>query len=89
MTNPDLDEQPIQLHIEKINDAELTEDDIPAWYFPSNVFYKKLGVEFILTKHKLQPDDNMMPLFEKFAEEILDPKEAFELKKEELDVKSE
>ena len=30
-----------------------------------------------------------MPLFEKFAEEILDPKEAFELKKDELEIKSE
>ena len=86
MTNSDLDEQHIQLHIE---DEEFTEDDIPVWYFPSNVFYKKLGVDFILTKHKLQPDNNLMPLFEKFAEEILDTKEAFELKKNELEIKSE
>ena len=89
MTNSDLDEQPIQLHIEEFNDEELTEDDIPVWYFPSNVFFKKLGVDFILTKHKLQPDPNMISLFEKFAEEILDPKEAFELKKDELEIKSE
>ena len=89
MTNPDLDEQPIQLHIEEINDEQLTEDDIPVWYFPSNVFYKKLGVHFILEKHKLLPDPNMIGLYEKLADEILDPKEAFELKKEELDIKSE
>jgi hypothetical protein len=28
----------------------------------------------------------MMPLYEKFAEEILDPAEAFELKKDELEI---
>ena len=88
MTNPNLDEQPIQLHIEEINDGELTEDDIPAWYFPSNVYYKKLGMEFILEKHKLLPDPNMIGLYEKLADDILDPKEAFELKKEEVETTS-
>ena len=70
-------------------EEEIDEEHIPVWYFPSNVFYKMLGVDFILTKHKLQPDINMMPLFEKFAEDILDPAEAFELKKEEIELPSE
>ena len=81
-----LEEQNIQLHIEETIEEELDEDHIPVWYFPSNIFYKMLGVDFILTKHKLQPDPTMMPLFEKFAEDILDPAEAFELKKEELEL---
>lgn len=76
---PDLENNNIVFQIEEL----LDEDHIPVWYFPSNVFYKKLGIDFILTKHNLQPDPNMIPLFEKLAEEILDPKEAFELKKKE------
>ena len=82
----DLEEQNIELHVEETIENEIDEDHIPVWYFPSNVFYKMLGVDFILTKHKLQPDPTMMPLFEKFAEEILSPAEAFELKKDELEL---
>jgi hypothetical protein len=66
-------------------DEELDEDYLPIWYFPSNVYYKYLGVDFILTKHKLNPDPIMMPLYEKFAEEILSPDEAFNLKKDEIE----
>ena len=85
----DLEKQNIQLHIDETIEEELDEDDISVWYFPSNVFYKMLGIDFILTKHGLKEDPTMMPLYEKFAEEILDPAEAFELKKEEIEVPSE
>ena len=85
----DLEKQNIELHIEETIEEELDENHIPVWYFPSNVFYKMLGIDFILTKHKLTEDPNMMPLFEKFAEDILDPAEAFELKKEELGTNTE
>jgi hypothetical protein len=57
------------------------EIEIDISFFPSNVFYKLQGIEFILKKHKLNPDPIMMPLYEKFAEEILDPIEAWKLKK--------
>ena len=87
MTN--LEKQNIQLHVIETIDDELEEDHIPVWYFPSNVYYKKLGMEFIIEKNKLLYDPNMIPLYEKFAEEILSPAEAFELKKTEIDIKSE
>ena len=80
----DLEKQNIQLHIEETIEEELDEDHISVWYFPSNVYYKKLGVEFIIEKHKLLYDPNMIGLYENFAEDILDPAEAFELKKEEI-----
>jgi hypothetical protein len=67
-------------------DEELDEEYLPVWYFPSNVYYKKLGVDFILAKHNLNPDPVMMPLYEKFADEILDPQDAFNLKKDEVDI---
>ena len=82
---PDLEKENITLQTEEL----LDEDHIPVWYFPSNVYYKKLGMEFILEKHKLLPDPNMIGLFEKLAEEILDPAEAFELKKKEVEIPSE
>ena len=44
-------------------------------------------MEFVLEKHKLLPDPNMIGLFEKLAEEILDPAEAFELKRKKLILK--
>ena len=81
----DLEKENITLRTEEL----LDEDHIPVWYFPSNVFYKKLGVDFILTKHKFIEDPNMIGLFEKLAEEILDPAEAFELKKTEVEIPSE
>ena len=81
----DLEKENISLQTEEL----LDEDHIPVWYFPSNVFYKKLGVDFILEKHKLLPDPNMIGLFEKLAEEILDPAEAFKLKKTEIEIPSE
>lgn len=81
----DLEKENITLQTEEL----LDEDHIPVWYFPSNVFYKKLGVDFILTKHKFIEDPNMIGLFEKLAEEILDPAEAFELKKKEVEIPSE
>jgi hypothetical protein len=59
---------------------EEEEIEIDISFFPSNVFYKLQGIEFILTKHKLNPDPIMMHLYEKFAEQILDPAEAFKLK---------
>ena len=85
----DLEKQNIQLHIDETIEEEIDEDHIPVWYFPSNVFYKMLGLDFILTKHGLKEDPTMMPLYEKFAEEILDPADAFELKKEEIETPSE
>ena len=85
----DLEKQNIQLHIDETIENEIDEDHISVWYFPSNVFYKMLGLDFIIEKHKLLYDPTMMPLYEKFAEEILDPAEAFELKKEEIEVPSE
>ena len=81
----DLEKENITLRTEEL----LDEDHIPVWYFPSNVYYKKLGMEFILEKHKLLPDPNMIGLFEKLAEEILDPAEAFELKETEVEIPSE
>ena len=81
----DLEKENISLQTEEL----LDEDHIPVWYFPSNVFYKKLGVDFILTKHKFIEDPNMIPLYVKWAEEILDPAEAFELKKKEVEIPSE
>jgi hypothetical protein len=63
---------------------EEEEIEIDISFFPSNVFYKLQGIEFILTNHKLNPDPLMMPLYEKFAEQILDPAEAFKLKKLEV-----
>jgi hypothetical protein len=63
---------------------EEEEIEIDISFFPSNVFYKLQGIEFILTNHKLNPDPVMMPLYEKFAEQILDPAEAFKLKKLEV-----
>ena len=63
---------------------EEEEIEIDISFFPSNVFYKLQGIEFILTNHKLNPDPIMMPLYEKFAEQILDPAEAFKLKKLEV-----
>lgn len=81
----DLEKHNITLDTEEI----LNEDHIPVWYFPSNVFYKKLGMEFIIEKHKLLPDENMIPLYEKLAENILSPAEAFELKKKEVETPSE
>lgn len=68
---------------DNFDDETLDELYLPVWYFPSNVFYKMLGVDFILQKHNLNPDPVMMPLYEKLAEEILDPQEAFNLKKDE------
>ena len=79
----------IQLNITDTDDnfhEELDEEYLPVWYFPSNVYYKYLGVDFILAKHNLNPDPVMMPLYEKFAEEILTPDEAFNLKKDELEI---
>jgi hypothetical protein len=79
----------IQLNITDTDDnfdEELDEEYLPVWYFPSNVYYKMLGVDFILAKHNLNPDPVMMPLYEKFAEEILSPDEAFNLKKDELEI---
>jgi hypothetical protein len=81
----DLEKQNITLNTEEL----LDEDHISVWYFPSNVYYKKLGMEFIIEKHKLLPDPNMIGLYEKLSENILDPAEAFELKKKEIDIKSE
>ena len=81
----DLEKENITLQTEEL----LDEDHIPIWYFPSNIYYKKLGMEFIFEKHKLLPDPNMIGLYEKLAEEILDPAEAFELKKKEIDTPSE
>jgi hypothetical protein len=66
------------------DDDNFDELYLPIWYFPSNVYYKLLGTDFILSKHKLTPDPIMLPLYQHFAEEILEPFEAFELKKKEL-----
>ena len=85
----DLEKQNIQLHIDETIEEEIDENHIPVWYFPSNVFYKKLGVEFIIEKNKLLYDPNMIGLYEKIAEDILSPAEAFELKKEEIEIPSE
>jgi hypothetical protein len=67
-------------------DEELDEEYLPVWYFPSNVYYKMLGVDFILAKHNLNPDPVMFPLYEKFADEILDPQDAFNLKQNEINL---
>ena len=40
-----------------------TAEGIDISFFPSNVFYKFLGIHFILAKHKLMPEENMMPLY--------------------------
>ena len=66
MTN--LENNNIVFQIEEL----LDEDHIPVWFFYSNMYYKTLGVEFIIEKYKLLPDPNMIGLFEKLAEEILD-----------------
>jgi len=78
----------IQLNITDTDDSfhDDVADGIDISFLPSNVFYKLLGIEFILAKHNLNPDPVMMPLYEKFAEEILDPQEAFDLKKDELEI---
>ena len=40
----DLEKENITFQTEEL----LDEDHIPIWYFPSNVYYKKLGMELFL-----------------------------------------
>jgi hypothetical protein len=92
MTNTESTDKQQHTHIqdqisekEDDNFNEELDEGIHISFFPSNFFYKMLGVDFILTKHKLNPDPIMLPLYQKFAEDILEPQEAFDLKKDEIE----
>ena len=91
MTNPQSTDKQLHTHIpDQITDQDDdnfddTAEGIDISFFPSNIYYKFLGVDFILAKHKLNPDPVMMPLYEQFAQEILSPDEAFNLKKDEIE----
>jgi hypothetical protein len=60
---------------------ELFEEDIDVRLFPCNNFYQKLGIDYIMARNELLPDQNMFPLYEKMAEEMLSPAEDWERQK--------
>ena len=60
---------------------ELFEEDIDVRLFPCNNFYQKLGIDYIMARNDLLPDQNMFPLYEKMAEEMLSPAEDWERQK--------
>lgn len=53
-------------------DVELEEDDICLGLFPSNVFYKKLGADWIMEKNHLT-DPHFEAICEHLAEYMSDP----------------
>lgn len=60
---------------------ELFEEDIDVRLFPCNNFYTKLGIDYVMARNDLLPDQNMFPLYEKMAEEMLSPAEDWERQK--------
>jgi hypothetical protein len=60
---------------ESYNQYKLVEDDIDLRLFPSNHYYQKLGIDFIMEKNNLLPDPIMFAWYEKLAENIPTPSE--------------
>ena len=52
--------------------------EIDIRLFPSNVYYKILGVEYIIERHKLLRDDTMLPLYEYLAQQMKSPGEEWD-----------
>ena len=60
---------------------DLTEEDIDVRLFPCNNFYQKLGIDYIMARNDLLPDENMFPLYEKMSEDMACPSEDWERQK--------
>ena len=60
---------------ESYNQYKLVEEDIDLRLFPSNHYYQKLGIDFIMEKNNLLPDPIMFAWYEKLAENIPTPSE--------------
>ena len=60
---------------------DLCEEDIDVRLFPCNNFYQKLGIDYVMARNDLLPDENMFPLYEKIAEDMLCPSDDWERQK--------
>lgn len=60
---------------------DLCEEDIDLRLFPCNNFYQKLGIDYVMARNELLPDENMFPLYEKLAEDMLCPSDDWERQK--------
>ena len=60
---------------------DLCEEEIDVRLFPCNNFYQKLGIDYIMSRNDLLPDEIMFPLYEKMAEDMLSPAEDWERQK--------
>tara|TARA_B110000305_G_C19197554_1_gene519579 strand:+ start:145 stop:633 length:489 start_codon:yes stop_codon:yes gene_type:complete len=60
---------------ESYNQYKLVEEDIDIRLFPSNHYYQKLGIDFIMEQNNLLPDPIMFAWYEKLAENIPTPSE--------------
>tara|TARA_R110002153_G_scaffold235713_1_gene389094 strand:+ start:119 stop:514 length:396 start_codon:yes stop_codon:yes gene_type:complete len=60
---------------------DLCEEDIDVRLFPCNNFYQKLGIDYVMARNELLPDENMFPLYEKIAEDMLCPSDDWERQK--------
>tara|TARA_R110001606_G_scaffold27218_1_gene87246 strand:+ start:1624 stop:2028 length:405 start_codon:yes stop_codon:yes gene_type:complete len=65
---------------------DLSEDDIDVRLFPCNNFYQKLGIDYIMARNDLLPDENMFPLYEKMSEDMMCPSEDWERQKQQKSV---
>ena len=60
---------------------DLCEENIDIRLFPCNNFYQKLGIDYIMSRNDLLPDEIMFPLYEKMAEDMVSPSEDWERQK--------
>jgi hypothetical protein len=65
---------------------DLCEEDIDVRLFPCNNFYQKLGIDYIMARNNLLPDENMFPLYEIMSQEMLSPAEDWERQKKQKSV---
>lgn len=64
-----------------LDDMDMDNNSISPLFFPSNIFYKFLPIDFFLTKKRIAPTPMMVEIFRDV--EILDVDTAFEMKKSE------
>jgi hypothetical protein len=65
-----------------LDDSNEDDDNfISPLFFPSNIFYKFLSIDYFLAKKRIAPTPMMVQIFKDV--EILDPQEAFNMKNEE------
>lgn len=76
--NSDSDEE---CFCEKCGYKRLTEYDIDPAFFPSNSYYQRLGIDFIIDRNNYLPDPMMFSLYEKLAEQIPTPSEDWKRQK--------